>query len=249
MRVRLCQISVHYENPEVNASKIRDRLKFNEDLIVFPEAATSGFPYRRLGSVTEFNSRFVEEIRALTETRDGIIVLPALVTHEGQVVNRQHWISGGKIIAQYDKVHLIGVLGEDRFLAPGSEPVSSPIGDFVGGAATCYDLRFPELFRILVKKGVDLFILPAMWPVQRATHLTALARGRAIENQAFVMVCNACGSCGPMDLCGQSAAFDPRGELIAEAGLTETDLAFQIDAKAASDWRAEFPVLRDIRLI
>ena len=59
--------------------------------------------------------------------------------------------------------------------------------------ATCYDLRFPELFRTFVDRGAELFLLPAAWPTPRIAHWSLLARARAVEDQAFVVACNGSG--------------------------------------------------------
>ena len=250
MKIRLCQIQVDASSPEKNFSRIRQILtSANEDLIVFPEACTTGFPYRRLTSITTANCTFLDEIILHSASRAGVILLPLLIEENSAIYNRQHWITGGKIAATYDKIHLIGILGEDRFLTRGSDIVTAPWSNHMAGLATCYDLRFPELFRKLILKGADILTIPAMWPVERAAHLHPLAKARAIENQAYVLVCNGCGPCGSMDLCGGSIAIDPKGTVIAEAGTKEEQLTFEIDPAYAAEWRKDFPVLGDIRLI
>ncbi|HNJ34392.1 MAG TPA: nitrilase-related carbon-nitrogen hydrolase [Leptospiraceae bacterium] len=250
MKIRLCQIQVDASAPEKNFSKIRQILtSASEDLIVFPEACTTGFPYRRLTSITEANQTFLDEIALQSANRTGVILLPLLIEENNAIYNRQHWITGGKIAATYDKIHLIGILGEDRFLTRGSAIVTVPWKPHIAGLATCYDLRFPELFRKLILKGADILAIPAMWPMERAAHLHPLAKARAIENQAYVLVCNGCGPCGSMNLCGSSIAIDPKGEVIAQAGSEEEQLTFEIDPAFAAEWRKDFPALGDIRLI
>lgn len=250
MKIRLCQIQVDASSPEKNFSRIRQILtSANEDLIVFPEACTTGFPYRRLTSIKDANQIFLEEIILQSANRTGAVLLPLLIEENSVIYNRLHWITGGKIAARYDKIHLIGILGEDRFLSRGSDIVTVPWKPHIAGLATCYDLRFPELFRKLILKGADILTIPAMWPIERAAHLHPLAKARAIENQAYVLVCNGCGPCGSMDLCGSSIAIDPKGEVIAQAGSEEEQLTFEIDPAFAAEWRKDFPALGDIRLI
>ncbi|MDD2858840.1 MAG: hypothetical protein PHU75_09220, partial [Candidatus Nanopelagicales bacterium] len=125
-----------------------------------------------------------------------------------------------------------------------------PLG--TSGLATCYDLRFPELFRLLTDEGAEAMVVPSGWPTARIEHWDVLLRARAIENQAWVLGCNAIGMQGPegsqVELGGHSQVVSPSGEVIAKAGAQELVLTAQVDASAASAVRAAFPVLRDIRI-
>lgn len=249
LTVRLCQFAVQDGASEsgraANFSHILETLsRSTEDLVIFPEACTSGFPYRRLADVARANQDFIHQIQY-----PGLCVLPLLLAEGARFVNRTVVLSAGRPIAAYTKIHLIGLLGEDRFLIPGSDVTRFTCGDFTAGLATCYDLRFPELFRSLMQLGSSLFIVPAMWPVERAGHLHALARARAIENQAYVIVVNAAGKTGSLDLCGQSAVFDPQGNTMVQAAESPIELTAALNLEPVSSWRAAFPVLKDAKLL
>ncbi|MCE9599857.1 MAG: hypothetical protein K8S54_17995 [Spirochaetia bacterium] len=253
MRVELFQISVNPDDISSNMSKIEACIaQSTADLLVFPEACTTGFPYRRLAEVSRLNSTFLDRIlqkqKANPDDRS-VIVLPLLIQDANRFYNRQFLISGGTIGATYDKIHLIGVLGEDRFLTAGENMVSTKTREFQAGLATCYDLRFPELFRKLVATGVNLFIIPAMWPMERASHLKILARARAIENLSYVIVCNATGRCGALTLCGDSIIVNPKGEVLGEAFAEEMQLTADLNLEIMQEWRTSFPVLNDMRLL
>ena len=92
------------------------------------------------------------------------------------------------------------------------------------GVAICYDLRFPELFRKLALEGAEILCLPAEWPKPRQEHWRTLLRARAIENQLFVAAANCCGVQGKLDFFGMSLLLSPRGEILAKAGRTDTEL-------------------------
>ena len=158
--------------------------------------------------------------------------------------------SDGHLQATYRKIHLFGFdRGEATDFHHGTEPVvwRSPWGPL--GLATCYDLRFPELFRALTERGALGFLLPSGWPSARISHWQVLARARAIENQAFVIASNCVGTHNGVTMGGRSLVVDPHGDVLAEGGPdTEETLMVDVDLGIATAWRAEFPALKDRRL-
>jgi len=116
------------------------------------------------------------------------------------------------------------------------------------GLATCYDLRFPELFRRLLDSGAETFLLASGWPIPRIEHWQVLTRARAIEDQAWVVACNSAGTHAGMQMGGHSVVVDPRGNVVAEAGIDEEILYAEVDPAAVREWRMSFPVLADRRL-
>lgn len=179
----------------------------------------------------------------------------------------------GSRLATYRKIHCFGAAGlEKELLEPGTEPcvtrlplreaagaegVSREAGTSVlAGLATCYDLRFPELFRALARSEPELMIVSASWPAARAEVWSLLLRARAIENQAFVLGCAAAGVNGRTPMSGASAVWGPGGELLAEApgSPDDKDVApddvqiCEFDPAEATRAREDFPVLPDRRL-
>lgn len=156
----------------------------------------------------------------------------------------------GDLVAVYRKIHLFGFTGgETTLMSAGDElvVVETPLG--TTGLATCYDLRFPEMFRGLVDKGAQAVLLTSGWPTPRVAHWTTLTRARAIENQMFIVACNEVGNHAGTNLAGHSVVVDPMGTVIAEAAGAEDVLRAEIDPSVASAWRDKFPVLADRRLV
>lgn len=154
----------------------------------------------------------------------------------------------GHLAASYRKVHLFGFNGgEATVVGSGEETVvvAGPLGRT--GLATCYDLRFPEQFRSMVDDGAEAFVIPAAWPERRLAHWQVLARARAIEDQAYVLACNACGTHGGVPIAGHSLVIDPQGEVLAEAGAGEEVISVQLDPTRVAAWRSAFPALADRR--
>ena len=109
----------------------------------------------------------------------------------------------GSVRARYTKRHLFGFAdGERTVVEAGDEfvVVETPLGRT--GLATCYDLRFPEMFRTLLDHGAQTFLMCSGWPTPRIGHWQVLTQARAIENQAFVVACNGRGTAGGVTLGG-----------------------------------------------
>lgn len=250
------QFHVHESNFSSNIDQIQKNIEQAKgDLIVFPEASISGFSYRQLNEIAEASQRALEIICQTARKKNVGVLLPLLVKERENFYNRQFFIHrDGSILATYDKIHLIGVLHEDRYLKPGKKPVvvdfpspEDPTRTIRIGLATCYDLRFPELFRTLtLDRKAEVFLLPAMWPVARKTHLEVLSRARAIENQTPLLVVNATGKTANMELCGSSMAIDEKGAVVDQLDeFSEGSIQLPYSREKTNAWRKSFPALYD----
>ena len=172
------------------------------------------------------------------------------VTPDGEHFNTSVLFTpDGQVAASYRKIHLFGFTGGETTVFTGGEElvvVDTPLGPT--GIATCYDLRFPELFRALIAGDATVFLMCSGWPTPRIAHWDLLAQARAIENEAWVIACNQVGRQGPVTLGGHSIVVDPKGNVVAQAGGAETILYADIDPELPQQWRQEFPVLQDIRI-
>lgn len=156
----------------------------------------------------------------------------------------------GTLRAVYRKIHLFGFAeGEPAVLDGGTNVVTVEYQGVQFGLATCYDLRFPELFRLLVDAGSQVVLVCSAWPAVRAEHWRVLVRARAIESQAFVAACNVGGSQGigsrRTAYAGSSVVLDPLGAVLAEAGTGGGAISADIDLTLVESWRARFPALGD----
>jgi predicted amidohydrolase len=155
----------------------------------------------------------------------------------------------GGIAATYRKIHLFGFdEGEAAMLQAGTREVvaNTPLGRT--GLTTCYDLRFPELYRSLLAEDSHTFLVPAGWPARRIEHWRVLLRARAIENQALVVAANGVGEHAGVLLGGRSCVIDPWGEVLVEALPDRECLVLAAcDPSLVDRTRQAFPVLRDRR--
>jgi deaminated glutathione amidase len=161
----------------------------------------------------------------------------------------------GEDLAVYRKIHMFDVdaggvsYRESAHEQPGSEVVTAPVGELVAGLSVCYDLRFPELFRILALRGARLLTVPsAFTSATGRDHWEVLLRARAIENQAFVIAPNQVGEAPPhFDSYGHSAIVDPWGTVLAAAPDGECFVAADLDLTAQDRIREELPSLANRR--
>jgi predicted amidohydrolase len=163
--------------------------------------------------------------------------------------------SAGERLATYRKVHRFGFgSGEPKLMEAGDEVVVLDLPDGAGGAvrtglSTCYDLRFPELYRRQQEAGAELFLVPAAWPAARVAHWTLLGRARAVENQCVVVQANTGGTHAGHEMGGHSQLVAATGEVLVEAAHTdEAVLSVDVDLTTTAAYREGFPVLADRRL-
>jgi predicted amidohydrolase len=113
---------------------------------------------------------------------------------------------------------------------------------------TCYDLRFPELYRALRDAGADLFLITSAWPRARLDHWRLLTRTRAVEEQVFLAAANLAGRNRDVHLGGNSVVVDPWGVPRVNAGADEGVTTTTVDLDAVDRIREEFPALADRRI-
>jgi deaminated glutathione amidase len=157
----------------------------------------------------------------------------------------------GDDLAVYRKIHMFDVdaggvsYRESEFERPGSEVVVSQAGDLSVGLTVCYDLRYPELFRILALRGARLITVPSAFTLATGRdHWEVLLRARAIENQLFVLAPNQWGEAPPRySSFGRSLVVDPWGVVLATAPDEECFVSADLDLAAQDRVREALPSL------
>ncbi|WP_158842997.1 carbon-nitrogen hydrolase family protein [Saccharothrix deserti] len=259
MRVALCQINSSTD-PAANLDLVRSETKRaaagGARVVVFPEATMCRFGVP-LGMVAEpLDGTWASAVRDIADEHAVIIVAgmftPAL---DGRVTNTLLVTGGGHHVG-YDKIHLFDAFGftESRTVAPGSEPVTVEVDGVTLGLATCYDVRFPELFRALADRGATAVLVCASWgagPGKRE-QWELLVRARALDCTSWVL---ACGQADPRvdhngapTGVGFSTVASPLGEVVEQLAGEPGLILVDVDADAVTRARQTLPVLANRRL-
>ncbi|MFI2370293.1 carbon-nitrogen family hydrolase [Streptomyces sp. NPDC018833] len=258
MRASLIQIAVDPDEP-VDSRRRRAAALVREqrgaELVILPELWPVGaFAYRAFEAEAETPAGPTYTVMAEAARDAGVWLHAGSIVErddDGTLYNTALVITpGGALAATYRKIHRFGFdKGEAVMMGAGEDLVTVPVpGGLTLGLATCYDLRFPELFRGLVDAGAQAFVVPAGWPARRRGHWTLLARARAVENQAYVLACGTAGTHADVEQAGHSIVVDPWGEVLAEAGPDEEVLTVDLDPSKVDKTREVFPALKDRRL-
>jgi len=243
------QFTVKQGDVDANLAYVREALPRvagqGANLAVLPEMWSSGFAYRNLNELALRTKGIVEELLELSARHKLVIVGSMPEPNGDKVFNTVYVADNGRLSGVYRKIHLFSLLGEDRAFSGGDSWLLAETTIGKVGVIICYDLRFPELSRRLAVEGAQVICVPAQWPKPRQEHWRTLLRARAIENQLYVVACNACGTIGKLDFFGMSMIIDPKGELLAEAAENEGEIFAALDMQGMNDWRAQIPCFSD----
>jgi deaminated glutathione amidase len=258
MRIALAQIQSGTD-PAANLDHVGDYAMCaaaeGASLVVFPEATMCRFGVP-LGPIAEpLDGPWASRVRAIA-AQAGIVVVAGMFTPspDGRVVNTLI-ATGPGVEAHYDKIHLYDAFGftESRTVAPGNEPVVIDVDGVGVGLTTCYDIRFPELYTELARRGAQLITVSASWGAGRGKleQWTLLARARALDSTSFVA---AAGQAYPGEElainsaptgAGGSLVASPTGEVVSSAGADRVLLVAEIDLDAVASARDTIAVLRN----
>lgn len=212
------------------------------EAVVLPEVADTGYALSKMRVVagTWDGGAFASMQEAARVA--GITVICGLAERDGDDLYNSLAVidSQGNLQAKYRKIHLLKTpqLDESKRFKSGDALALADIGGLRWGFMICYDLRFPELSRVLMKRGADVLVYSSAWPLGRIGHWRAMLPARAVENQAFVIACNRVGSEEDVVLGGASCVIAPDGTTLAEAGDSEEAMiTAELDSRCLAEIR------------
>ncbi|WP_254767617.1 nitrilase-related carbon-nitrogen hydrolase [Salinilacihabitans rarus] len=265
--VALAQIHVEAGDVDDNVDRAVDAVAAaadrGADLVALPELFNVGY------FAFDLYERLAEPLEGKSTTRlreaaaeHGVAVLAGSVVEdlaatesvetpaeEGYANAATLFDANGDLRLVYRKHHLFGYdSAENDLLVPGERVETADVCGLTVGVTTCYDLRFPALYRRLIDAGAELILVPSAWPYPRLEHWETLSRARAIENQCYVATVNGSGEFEDATLLGRSTVHDPWGVTLAASGDDPALVTAEVDPGTVADVREEFPALRDRRL-
>jgi len=255
LRLALVQQTSSLDPAENRAAlgSIGDRLEADTDLVLLPEAYMRDFgaPSSDISAFAEpLDGPFVARLTEFAARHHTTVVAGMFEVSDDpeRPFNTLAVVDGSGLRASYRKIHLYDSFGyreSERLSAGVVEPVLVEVGGVSVGLMTCYDLRFPELARELVRRGAELLVAPSAWVTGpgKVEHWRTLVGARAIENTVFVA---AVGQPGPR-YTGHSLVVGPAGDLLGELGDGDHVLTASISKDDLAQARADNPSLMNRR--
>jgi predicted amidohydrolase len=247
-------------NTERAEAGVRDAAQRGADLVVLPEKWPAlGTPEEVAAGATTIDSPLIDSVRSWAREL-GIWLVPGSFVERGNGVGKSTNTSilitpDGDIVATYRKMHMFDVevqgvvYRESDHEDPGSDIVVADAAGTKLGMTICYDLRFPELYRILALMGAEVLLVPAAFTLNTGRdHWDVLLRARAIENQCFVVAANAYGDHGHGKVSyGRSKIVDPWGIVLAQAPDGDQVIVADLDMRTLTRVRTTLPSLASRR--
>jgi deaminated glutathione amidase len=244
-------------NLETANRLVREAAAMGAELVVLPEKwSVLGTPEQMTAGAEPLDGRFISWARSSARELGIDLVAGSIVERvEGQEKTANtsvHVGPDGEVRAVYRKMHMFDVevdgdvYAESATEEAGDEIVLSELDGGVRlGMTICYDVRFPELYRMLTVRGAQVISVPAAFTLATTRdHWEVLLRARAIENQCFVIAPNQIGPHPPGPRCGgRSMIVDPWGLVLAQAPDTETAIVADLDFETLERVRRRIPAL------
>ena len=245
MKILALQLDIAWEDRDANFAKVEQLLADAKPepntIVVLPEMFATGFSMSPLASEPElgptgaFLSRLAKQWQVT-------LMGGAAIGRKNQALI---FSPDGTLFTRYTKIKPFRAGGE--IYEAGTEPLVFSWGGIRVAPFICYDLRFPEVWRGVAKQWQpELYIDIASWPSARAHHWVRLLQARAIENQAYVLGVNRCGTDPYFTFPGRTMLVDWHGEIIADAGSEEGSITTSLDLPALHEYRSQLRFLDDI---
>ncbi|MEC7800615.1 MAG: nitrilase-related carbon-nitrogen hydrolase [Verrucomicrobiota bacterium] len=252
MKIYGIQTSPKWEDKSTSFAQVEQLLRNKKieakSLVVLPESFSTGFSLNTQITAKGEPEVSMDFLSQLAKQYNCWVMAGLIVKEQNKYFNRLICLSPeGKLLGQYDKMHLIHSAGEQNVHSQGDDCKIIHLNNWNICPVICYDLRFPEFFRKGMDMGANLYVVIACWPKVRVSHWKSLIRARAIENQSYVIGVNRTGKEPRNIYSGNSMFIDPQGEIIQELGDEVDVIIGQADINEVINWRKKFPVLEDVR--
>lgn len=247
MKVTLLQQDIAWAQPGLNVQNAEKAILAapGSDLYVLPEMWSTGFATQPEGIAESDCSASLEWMKSIASSTGAAIAGSIAVqsSADGSYRNRFYFVKPDGEVSFYDKHHLFTYGGEHHRYTAGEEKVVVEWKGVRFRLIVCYDLRFPMWARN--HEEYDALICVASWPTPRVDAWRTLLKGRAIENQCYVLGVNRVGEDPSCSYCGGTAFVDPWGKATEAPDCEVFALSAELDMKALQDFRTAFPVLKD----
>ncbi|MCI0144257.1 carbon-nitrogen hydrolase family protein [Arthrobacter bambusae] len=248
------------ENLELVLDAVRRGAATGARVVVLPEAALVRFGVALAAFAESIEGPWASAVRDLARELGVVVLVGTFQPAPGGRVKNTILVTGESIHDGYDKIHLYDAYGfsESADVEPGDEPFTFEVDGVTLGVATCYDVRFPELFRELADRGAQVIIVTAHWGAGEGKVDTwrLLNQARAIDSTTWVVACDQADAsaagiqepAGPRFGVGHSLVISPMGVVLQELDERIGQLVATVDLAAVEKARQVIPVLANRRL-
>ena len=241
------------KNADKIISLIEQAKKPSVDLIVLPELWTTGWDCVNFNKNSEelYSSKTYKFLKSLAvKYNTNIVGGSSILYREGTKDRNTCLIFNrlGELKAVYDKYHLFSHRGqsEGTYLEEGTNGLIVNLDIGKVGISTCFDIRFPELFRLYAYNGADFVVNMAAWPEGFYNEYETLLHARAIENQMYYISSCLTGKINEdYAFSGNSQVCDYRGRIVAKLAREEKALYTEINIDEMNEYRMQMPILKD----
>ncbi len=248
LKLSLIQSDIFWEDIDRNLEHLDHllgRSNTASDVILLPEMFSTGFSMKVKSLAEAANGKALKFMVSKSSELNSAIAGSIIFKDKNRYFNRLFWVNPDGKYYTYDKRHLFGIGGEDKFYTRGNERLIITFKGWRICPLICYDLRFPIWSRN--NNEYDLLLYLANWPAARNHVWNILLRARAIENQCFVAGINRVGRDGEnIHYIGESCVVHPKGYLV--TGIhdpSEQVIQSEISLSELMEFRKKFPVLKD----
>lgn len=254
LTISLIQSYLHWEDKEKNLLQFEEKIAALPEaaqVVVLPEMFSTGFSMKP-GQLSEtMNGPTIGWMKDMAGRYRKIITGSMIAEEQGKYYNRLVWMLPNGLFYHYDKRHLFGYAGEDKYYTAGEKKLIVQVNGWKICLQVCYDLRFPVWARQKQQNDAggglyDILIYVANWPERRSHPWKTLLQARAIENQAYVIGVNRVGEDGNgIYYSGDSMLTDPQGNVIWQQADEEAVFTYTLHREELDQVRGQFPFLAD----
>lgn len=250
----MIQSDVFFGNPTKNYKQMEinifHAMKENPDVIILPELWSTGYDLLNSINHSDNNCCKTKKFFSSLSKKYNVNIVGGSVlkkTDKGITNTLLCFDKAGTCVSEYDKVHLFGLMNENKYLLAGNKPNLFNLEKEKSAALICYDIRFPEWIRKHTISGAKIIYIVAQWPLERVNHWKTILICRAIENQCYIVACNRSGNDPDNVFAGNSMIVDPWGKILIEAGTKPSICSTEIDLTVVDTIRKKIPIFEDRR--
>lgn len=263
LTITLIQAELHWENVAANLDMFEQKIggiTEKTEVVILPEMFTTGFSMNPSAFAETMNGPTIQWMKRMAAAKKIILTGSIIIEEEGDFCNRLIWMLPTGQFGYYDKRHLFGYAGEDKYYTAGQKRLIASVKGWKINLQICYDLRFPVWARqssALVNQEhfdprknaepeYDLLINVANWPERRILAWKTLLQARAIENQCYVAGVNRVGKDGgEVYHSGDSMIIGPLGEILYHSSHKEDVFTYTLQWQPLHATRTTLPFLKD----